>query len=66
MSSRPFSIAPSLLPVWGALAGFAIRPKVVILCVRLEDDTLLVVTAEILRFFTTAGMVAAADWGSKK
>jgi len=61
MSSRTLLIVPSLPPVGSAFPAFEIRPKVAMLCTRLEDDVLLVVTAEVLRFFNTGDMVATAD-----
>lgn len=61
MSSRILPIAPSLTPLGSPFPAFEIRPKVAMLCVRLEDDVLQAVTAEVLRFFDTGDMVATAD-----
>ena len=61
MSSRTLPIAPSLTPLGSPFPAFEIRPKVAMLCVRLEGDVLQVVTAEVLRFFNTGDMVATAN-----
>lgn len=61
MSSRTLPIAPSLTPLGSPFPAFEIRPKVAMLCVRLEDDVLQLVTAEVLRFFNTGDMVATAN-----